>query len=192
MIILAVIGGIIALFLLWLWATYNGLVKLGVRVDGAWSDITVALKRRYDLVPNLVETVKGYAKHEKDVFTDVTKARTAAMGATQSGNPEEMAANENIFAGALKSLFAVSEAYPELKANENFLQLQNELVDTEDKIQASRRFYNTAAGQLNIKIKQFPTNLFAQRLGFGERKFFEVADRAEVEKAVDVDFSEEK
>lgn len=192
MIILAIIGGVIALFLAWLWATYNGLVKLGVRVDGAWSDITIALKRRYDLVPNLVETVKGYAKHEKDVFTDVTKARTAAMGATQGGNPEEMAANENIFAGALKSLFAVSEAYPELKANENFLQLQSELVDTEDKIQASRRFYNTAAGMLNIKIKQFPTNMFAQRLGFKERKFFEVADRAEVEKVVDVDFSESK
>lgn len=186
--ILGGIGAVIILFLLWLWATYNNLVKLGVRTDGAWSDITVMLKRRYDLVPNLIETVKGYAKHEKGVFTDVTKARTAAMGATNSGDPEKMAETENVFSSALKSLFAVSEAYPDLKANENFLQLQNELVDTEDKIQASRRFYNTAAGALNIKIKQFPTNMFAKRLGFGNRKFFEVADRASVEEPVSVKF----
>lgn len=188
MIILAIIGGIIALFLLWLWATYNGLVKLGVRTDGAWSDITVMLKRRYDLVPNLVKTVKGYAKHEKEVFTDVTKARTAAMGATNSGDPEKMAETENVFSSTLKSLFAVSEAYPELKVNENFLQLQNELVDTEDKIQASRRFYNTAAGELNIKIMQFPTNMFAKKLGFGKRKFFEVDNQAEIEAPVEVNF----
>jgi len=185
---LGVVGGVIVLFLLWLWATYNGLVKLGVRTDGAWSDITVMLKRRYDLVPNLIETVKGYAKHEKNVFKEVTEARTAAMGATNSGDPEKMAGTENIFSSALKSLFAVSEAYPELKANENFLQLQNELVDTEDKIQASRRFYNTAAGELNIKIMQFPTNMFAKKLGFGSRKFFEVANQAEVEKPVAVKF----
>jgi len=188
LITLGVIGGIIVLFLLWLWATYNGLIKLKIRADGAWSDITVMLKRRYDLVPNLVETVKGYAKHEKDVFMEVTKARTAAMSATGTGDPEKMAGTENVFSSALKSLFAVSEAYPELKANENFLQLQNELVDTEDKIQAARRFYNTAVGALNIKLQQFPTNLFAKKLGFGSRKFFEVADRAAVEAPVKVDF----
>lgn len=154
-------------------AMYNGLVRLNTRVDEAWSDITVQLKRRTDLIPNLVETVKGYASHEKTVFEDVTKARSAIMGAQ---GPAEMAKADNMFTGALKSLFAVAEAYPELKANENFKELQDELVDTEDKIQASRRFYNGSVRDLNIKVKVFPTNIFANMLGFKIREFFEVED----------------
>lgn len=166
---------------------YNGLVKAKVRVDEAWSDITVQLKRRADLIPNLVETVKAYAKHEKGVFEEVTAARSAMMSA---GTPAEAAKAENMMAGALKSLFAVAEAYPDLKANQNFQQLQMELVDTEDKIQASRRFYNGAARDLNIKIRTFPTIIFAKMLGFSERQFFELdeAENASVQEPVKVDF----
>ena len=152
---------------------YNGLVHSKVRVDEAWSDINVQLKRRYDLIPNLVNTVKGYATHEKSVFQDVTEARTRAMNAE---GVKEQAKAENAFAETLKSLFAVSENYPDLKANENFKELQAELVDTEDKIQAARRFYNGSARDLNIKIKTFPNLLFAGALGFKEREFFEVDD----------------
>ena len=169
------------------WATYNGLVKLNIRVDEAWSDITVQLKRRADLIPNLIETVKGYAAHESQVFEDVTKARTAVLDATQQG-PAATAKAENQFEGALKSLFAVAEAYPDLKANENFLQLQGELVDTEDKIQASRRFYNGGVRDLNTKVQTFPNNLIAGMLGFTNREFFEVEDMASVEKPVEVKF----
>lgn len=176
---------LLAVFALWLWAVYNSLVKSNVRVDEAWSDITVQLKRRTDLIPNLVNTVKGYAKHEKEVFENVTKARAAVTGAT---GVKETAEAENMFTGALKSLFAVAENYPELKADSNFRELQAELVDTENKIQASRRFYNGSARDLNIKIKVFPTNIFAKRLGFSEREFFEVEDRASVEEPVDVKF----
>ncbi len=172
---------------LFFWATYNGLVKLGVRVDEAWSDITVQLKRRADLIPNLVESVKGYAAHESGVFQAVTEARAAIMGATSQG-PAATAKAENQFEGALKSLFAVAEAYPQLRANENFLQLQAELVDTEDKIQASRRFYNGGVRDLNTKIKMFPANTIAGMLGYTEREFFEVEDRASVEKPVEVNF----
>ncbi len=166
---------------------YNGLVRAKVRVDEAWSDITVQLKRRYDLIPNLVNTVKGYAKHESDVFEKVTAARSAMMSAK---GVKETADAENQFTGALKSLFAVAEAYPELKANENFKELQAELVDTEDKIQASRRFYNGAARDLNIKIQTFPTSIFASLFGFKQREFFEVsgAEAAAVQDAVKVDF----
>jgi LemA protein len=166
---------------------YNGLVKSKVRVDEAWSDITVQLKRRADLIPNLVETVKGYAKHEKEVFENVTKARSALMGASSVA---DTAAAENMLTGALKSLFAVAEAYPDLKANTNFQDLQAELVDTEDKIQAARRFYNGAVRDLNIKIKTFPTLIFASMLGFSEREFFELeeAENAAVQKPVDVKF----
>ncbi len=186
-IVLFAVIGIVVLLGLFLWATYNGLVKLNIRVDEAWSDITVQLKRRADLIPNLVEAVKGYAKHESDVFQAVTDARAAVMSATEKG-PAETAKAENQFEGALKSLFAVAEAYPELRASENFQQLQNELVDTEDKIQASRRFYNGGVRDLNTKIKVFPNNLFAGMLGFVKREFFEVEDRAAVEEPVEVKF----
>ncbi|MBX4201979.1 LemA family protein [Candidatus Saccharibacteria bacterium] len=167
---------------------YNSLVRAKVRTDEAWSDISVQLKRRYDLIPNLVTTVKGYAKHEKTVFEDVTKARAEALSAQ---SVPEAAKADNMFQQALKSLFAVAEAYPDLKANQSFQQLQAELVDTEDKIQASRRFYNGAARDLNVKIQSFPTNLFAGLLGFKIREFFEVdAGEADaVSKPVKVDFS---
>ncbi len=168
--VIIVIGVVIALI-------YNGLVRSKVRVDEAWSDITVQLKRRSDLIPNLVDTVKGYAKHEKKVFEEVTKARTAIMDAK---GVQDTAKADNMFEGALKSLFAVAEAYPDLKANENFKALQDELVDTEDKIQASRRFYNGAVRDLNTKIQVFPTNIFAGMLGFKSRDFYEV-DEAEKE-----------
>lgn len=176
---------IIGLLIVFLWATYNGLIRLRNRTDEAWSDITVQLKRRYDLIPNLVNSVKGYATHESGVFEKVTQARTAAMSAT---NVAEKAENENMLAGALKSLFAVAEAYPDLKANENFLQLQGELVDTEDKIQAARRFYNGNVRDFNIKLQVFPTNIFASTLGFTSREFFGVENQAEVDKPVDVKF----
>jgi LemA protein len=166
-------------------AAYNGLVTSRVRVDEAWSDINVQLKRRYDLIPNLVNTVKGYATHEKTVFEDVTKARTAAMDAPTIA---DKAVAENQLAGTLKSLFAVAEAYPDLKASQNFQELQTELVDTEDKIQASRRFYNGNVRDFNIKLSVFPTNLFASMLGFTVRDFFEVENQADVDKPVDVKF----
>lgn len=176
---------VLVLLLVALVAVYNGLVKSRVRVDEAWSDINVQLKRRYDLIPNLVNTVKGYAAHEKDVFENVSAARSAAMGATGIA---QKAQAENQLEGALKSLFAVSEAYPDLKANEGFQQLQGELVDTEDKIQASRRFYNGSVRDYNIKLQVFPTNLFASMLGFTHRDFFEVENQADIEKPVDVKF----
>lgn len=166
---------------------YNSLVQLRVRVEEAWSDITVQLKRRADLIPNLIESVKGYAAHEKEVFQRVTEARSAVMDATSRG-PEETAKAENMFESALKSLFAVAEAYPDLKANENFLQLQNELVDTEDKIQASRRFYNGGVRDLNTKIEMFPSNIIASMFSFTKREFFEVEDMASVERPVEVKF----
>ncbi len=164
--------GLIAVIII---ALYNGLVRSNVRVDEAWSDITVQLKRRADLIPNLVNTVKGYATHEKSVFEDVTAARSATINAS---TPAEAGKAENMFQQTMKSLFAVAEAYPDLKANQNFQSLQNELTDTEDKIQASRRFYNGSARDLNTKIKVFPTNIFAGMMGFKPREFFEV-DEAE-------------
>ena len=173
MVIVYVLIGLVVLALIAGIAIYNGLVKSKVRVDEAWSDISVQLKRRYDLIPNLVNTVKGYASHEKTVFENVTAARSNAMNAQ---GPKEQAKAENMFSETLKSLFAVAEAYPDLKANENFKHLQEELVDTEDKIQAARRFYNGAARDLNIKIKSFPNILFAGMLGFSEREFFEVEE----------------
>lgn len=166
---------------------YNGLVRAKFRVDEAWSDITVQLKRRSDLIPNLVNTVKGYAKHEKEVFQKVTEARTAVMNAK---GVKDTADADNMFEGALKSLFAVAEAYPDLKANENFKQLQDELVDTEDKIQAARRFYNGSVRDLNTKIQVFPTNIFAGMLGFKQRDFYEVdeAERVNIQKPTEVSF----
>lgn len=185
---LLIIVGLVVALAGWLIAVYNGLVKANIRVDEAWSDITIQLKRRYDLIPNLVSTVKGYAKHETEVFTKVTEARANAINATGSGDVKSVAEAENAFSQTLKSLFAVAEAYPELKADQNFLQLQDELVNTEDKIQAARRFYNGAVRDLNIKIQVFPTNIFAGMLGFKSREFFEVENQAEVEKPVNVDF----
>jgi LemA protein len=187
MTVLWIILGIIVVVGLLLAATYNGLVTLRNRVDEAWSDITVQLKRRLDLIPNLVESVKGYAAHEKSVFEDVTVARSNALNAK---GVKETAASENQFEGALKSLFAVAEAYPDLKANQNFMELQQELVDTEDKIQASRRFYNGGVRDLNTKIQSFPTNLIAGAFSFKSREFFELdeAEQAVAEKPVDVKF----
>lgn len=169
MIILLIIIVVIAI---WLIMTYNGLITLKNRVDEAWSDIDVQLKRRYDLIPNLVNTVKGYAAHEKEVFEKVTEARARAMGA---GTATDKAQAENMLSNTLKSLFAVAEAYPELKANQNFLELQRELTDTEDKIQASRRFYNGNVRDFNTKIQVFPTNIIAGMLNFVKRDFFEAA-----------------
>jgi LemA protein len=184
---LIVIVAIVVLVALFLVGAYNSLVKLKVRVEEAWSDITVQLKRRADLIPNLIETVKGYAAHEKEVFERVTEARSAVVNATQQG-PEATAKAENMFEGALKSLFAVAEAYPDLKANQNFLQLQQELVDTEDKIQASRRFYNAGVRDLNTKIETFPVNFVANAFNFQKREFFEVENMASVENPVAVKF----
>ena len=160
---------ILALLILVIVGMYNGLVTLKNRVDEAWSDIDVQLKRRHDLIPNLVNTVKGYATHERELFEKVTEARTAAMGAT---TPAEKEQTENALSGTLKSLFAVSENYPDLKANQNFLELQRELTDTEDKIQASRRFYNGNVRDFNIKIETFPSNIIAGMLNFTKRDFF--------------------
>lgn len=180
-----IVLGIVVVLGIFLWATYNGLVTLKNRVDEAWSDITVQLKRRLDLIPNLVNSVKGYAAHEAGVFEAVTAARANALNAQ---GVKETAEAENMFEGALKSLFAVAEAYPDLKASQNFVELQQELVDTEDKIQASRRFYNGGVRDLNTKIQIFPNNIFAGMLGFKERDFFEVEDMAAVEKPVEVKF----
>lgn len=163
---------VVAVLVLWVIASFNSLITLTNRTKEAWADIAVQLKRRYDLIPNLMETVKGYAKHESSVFENVTKARAQAM---QAGTPAEHAASENMLTDALKSLFAVSEAYPDLKANQNFLQLQKELGDTEDKIQASRRFYNTTVMALNTAMQSFPTNLIASTFNFTSMDFFELA-----------------
>lgn len=184
---LIVIAVVAVLLIGFLWATYNGLVTLRNRVDEAWSDITVQLKRRLDLIPNLIETVKGYAGHEKGVFEEVTKARSNALNAQ---GVKDTAQAENMFEGALKSLFAVAEAYPDLKANQNFSELQAQLTDTEDKIQASRRFYNGGVRDLNTKIEIFPNNLVAGPFGFKKRDFFELeeAEQKEAQKPVDVKF----
>ena len=182
-----IILGVVVVLTLVLWAVYNSLVTLRVRVDEAWSDITVQLKRRLDLIPNLVETVKGYASHEKGVFQAVTEARTSVLAAK---GVKETAVAENQFEGALKSLFAVAEAYPDLKASQNFIELQQELVDTEDKIQASRRFYNGGVRDLNTKVQTFPSNVIAGLFNFTNRDFFELgeAEQAKAEKPVDVKF----
>ena len=163
---------ILAVVVLWAIFIYNRFVALVNRAKEAWADIAVQLKRRYDLIPNLVETVKGYAAHESSAFENVTKARAAAMGATGTADKAQA---ENQLSGALKSLFAVSEAYPDLKANQNFLQLQKELGDTEDKIQAARRFYNTTVMSLNTAIQSFPGNLIASTFRFAQMDLFELA-----------------
>lgn len=186
--VFAIVLAVIVVLVLVLAAMYNGLVRLNVQADEAWSDITVQLKRRYDLIPNLVNTVQGYAKHEKTVFEDVTKARAQAM---QAQGPAETAKAEGQFAQTLKSLFAVAENYPQLRATENFQQLQAQLTDTEDKIMASRRFYNGVVRDFNTKRKVFPTNIFAGMLGFkSDKEFFELDESAytQAEAPVEVKF----
>lgn len=183
MILIWVLIGILAILLIWLITIFNGLVSLRNRTKEAWSDIDVQLRRRYDLIPNLVETVKGYAKHEREVFENVTKARTAAL---EAKGPVEQAKAENLLSGALKSLFAVAENYPTLRASENFKALQDELTDTENKIEAARRFYNANVRDLNIKIEKFPDNIVAKIFGFKEMELFEA--EAEAKEPVKVKF----
>jgi LemA protein len=187
MIAVWIILAVVVVVGIFVWATYNSLVTLRVRVDEAWSDINVQLKRRLDLIPNLIETVKGYAAHESGVFEKVTEARANVIGAQ---GVKDTAAAENQLEGTLKSLFAVAEAYPDLKANQNFLELQNELVDTEDKIQAARRFYNSGVSTLNTKIQTFPHNVVASLFKFTNREFFDVdeAEREAANKPVEVKF----
>ncbi len=171
-----IIALVIALLVLWAIFVYNSFVRLVNRGKEAWSDIDVQLKRRYDLIPNLVNTVKAYALHESKVLEEVTRARNAAMNA---GNLSDKSQAENALTGALKSLFAVSEAYPDLKANQNFAQLQSELSDTENKIQASRRFYNSVVRDLNTRVETFPHNFIANLFNFVKMEFFELESEAE-------------
>jgi len=170
---------LIAIFL------YNSLIRSRNQVDEAWSDIEVQLKRRYDLIPNLVNTVKGYAQQESSVLEKVTEARTRAMGAQTVAEHQK---DENMLSGALKSLFAVAESYPDLKSNQNFMQLQSDLTDTENKIQASRRFYNGTVRDFNTKVQVFPTNLFASMLGFKVRQFFDIDETGAEGQPVEVKF----
>ena len=165
---------LIGLFLLYLVIVYNSLASLGVRIKEAWSQIDVQLKRRVDLIPNLIETVKAYAKHEKEIFENVSKARSALMGAK---SPSEVGKADGELTGALKTLFAVAESYPELKAQDGFINLQKELSDTEDKVAYSRQFYNSVVRELNEKLAVFPTNTIGHLFGFKEREFFEVSDK---------------
>lgn len=176
-----IILGVIALIIIWVIALYNGLIQLKNRTEEAWADIDVQLKRRFDLIPNLIETVKGYATHEQSTFDKVIQARNAAMSAMSGGDIKKTAETENAFSSTIKSMFALAESYPDLKANQNFLELQRELADTEDKIQASRRFYNGNVRDLNTKIETFPTNMLANTLGFKKREFFEIDNPAEKE-----------
>lgn len=180
---LLILGFIILAFLLYLWLTYNNLITLRERISEAFSSIDIQLKRRTDLIPNLVETVKGYAKHEKEVFESVTKARSALVGADSTQSKAEA---NNMLTGALKSLFAVAEAYPELKASDNFKELQEELSDTENKISYSRQFYNTNVLDYNTKIKSFPAVLIASKFGFKEDPFFTATE--EERKEIKVQF----
>lgn len=173
--VVAIVVGVVVLLLLYVVLTYNGLVRLRNRVDAAWAQIDVQLKRRYDLIPNLVETVKGYAAHERQTLEAVVEARNAGLNAQ---GPAQQAQAENVLTGALRSLFAVAEAYPELKANENFLNLQEELTGTEGRISYARQFYNDTVQRLNTKIQQFPANVLAGAFGFTEREYFEVDDAA--------------
>lgn len=174
--LLTVVLIIAAVIVLWLVFAYNGFIKRRNRAKEAWSDIDVQLKRRYNLIPNLIETVKGYAKHEKRVLEEVTKARTKAMSAESEGKMKNVEKAENMLAGALKTLFAVAESYPDLKANANFLDLQRELADTENKIQAARRFYNSNVRDLNILIESFPYNIVANLFRFKQKEFFELKE----------------
>ncbi len=180
-----IIVAVIVLIILWVVFSYNHLVSLVNRTKEAWADIEVQLKRRYDLIPNLVNAVKGYATHESTAFEKVSEARSAAMGA---GSLADKAVAENNLAGALKSVFAIAEAYPDLKANQNFLQLQGELSDTENKIQSARRFYNGNVRDLNISIESFPGNVIANSFGFKKMDLFELADTDAAQQPVEVKF----
>lgn len=181
------IYGLIILALLVLWAIFlfNSLITSRNRVDESWADIEVQLKRRYDLIPNLVNTVKGYTKQESSVLENVTRLRTEAMGANTL---QEKLKDENMLTGALKSLFAVAEAYPDLKSNQNFMQLQSDLTDTEDKIQAARRFYNGNVRDFNTKLQIFPTNMIAGMLGFTIKPFFDIDEKGAEGQPVSVQF----
>lgn len=180
-IFIAIIGAIVVIAVV----LYNSLIRSRNQVDEAWSDIEVQLKRRYDLIPNLVNTVKGYATQESGVLERVTEARSRAMGAQTVGEQQK---DENALSGTLKSLFAVAESYPDLKSNQNFMQLQSDLTDTEDKIQASRRFFNGTVRDYNTKLQVFPTSIFASILGFTERTFFDIDDNGPESKPVEVKF----
>jgi LemA protein len=169
---------VVGVLVLWVIFMYNSLIRLKNRVNEAWSDIDVQLKRRHNLIPNLVATVKGYAAHEKETFEKITKARSEAMAAGESGNAEQQAKAENTLSTTLKSIFALAENYPDLKANQNFLELQRELSDTENKIQAARRFYNGNVRDFNTKLQIFPTNIIANMLGFKPREYFEIKESA--------------
>ena len=184
--ITTIIVAVVVLIVLWLIAVFNGLVKFRNRVQEAWSDIEVQLKRRYDLIPNLVESVKGYTKQESGVLENVTKARAMAMGA--GGNMQERLKDENMLSGALKSLFAVAENYPDLKSNQNFLKLQGDLTDTEDKIQAARRFYNGSVRDYNTKLQVFPSNMVAGMFGFTASEFFDIDEKGTEGQPVKVQF----
>ncbi len=181
--------GVLGAVALVYFSIYNGLVKAKVAVENAWSGIDVQLKRRYDLIPNLINTVKGYAKHEAGTLESVTKARTAAMG-VPDGNVKQQAAAENMLSGTLKSIFALAESYPDLKANQSFIELQKELSNTEDQIAASRRIYNSNVTLLNTKVQSVPSNIVAGISGFSNAEFFELdeAERAAAEKPPEVSF----
>jgi len=181
---LYLIGGLVALIIFAVIGIYNSLVRRRNRVEESWSDIEVQLKRRYDLIPNVVETVKGYATHERSVLENVTRARTEAMGAHSA---KAQAGAENMLTNTLKTLFAVAEGYPDLKANANFLDLQRELADTENKIQSARRFYNSTVLDLNTMIESFPSNLIASLFGFAKKEFFDLED-TEARQPVKVSF----
>jgi LemA protein len=185
-IIIWIVLGLVVLIGGWLVVTYNGLIRSRNHVDEAWSDIDVQLKRRYNLIPNLMNTVKGYAEHEKSTFNEVAEARSKAM---QAESPAEHAEADNMLQDALKSLFAVAEDYPDLKASGNFMHLQEELTDAEDKIQSARRFYNANVREFNTKLQVFPTNLIANMLGFEDREYFDAPEESEA--VPEVDFSDE-
>lgn len=175
MALIYILLGVLGVVVIWFIASYNGFVRLINRVKEAWADIDVQLRRRYDLIPNLVETVKGYAAHEREAFEKVTQARAKALGAQTVHEKEEA---DNMVSSALKSIFAIAEAYPQLRAVESFVNLQNELSDTENKIQAARRFYNTNVRDLNIKIDSFPSNVVARMFNFQKQEFFELEQEA--------------
>ncbi|MCA9429498.1 MAG: LemA family protein [Candidatus Omnitrophica bacterium] len=183
-----IVGGVLFVLLLFIAATYNGLVRMRNQVRESWSGIDTELQRRYDLIPNLVKTVKAYAKHERELLEEVTRLRNVC--AQNRGTPEQQARSENELVGVLGRLFAVSENYPDLKADQNFRELQDELVNTEDRIQAARRFFNGNVRELNTKVESFPSNLIANSFGFQKEEYFEISDFA-VRQAPKVDLSPE-
>lgn len=176
-----IVLAVVAVLIIVVVSMYNGLIRLKNRVEEAWSDIDIQLKRRYDLIPNLVETVKGYAEHEKETLENVIKARNEAMAMQNNSDIAGKLQAENTLSSTLKSIFALSESYPDLKANQNFLELQRELADTENKIQAARRFYNGNVSDFNTKLQVFPTNIIAKRLGFSSKNFFEIEEASQRE-----------